>query len=186
MPPERQPRYALRASCPSEVPVGCPWEVPEVAEPGDEMAVAWARMRASHADREQVIDVLKAAFVQGRLAKDEFDLRVGHVLASRTVAELAALAADIPAGLTTARPPRPVPRWLDKKRPVTALAFLTAGAVSLFGLPYLVTVLTGGGPLRAQTVVFLVVVVTVLSVPLTTVLLRARLAKHGGKQSAAC
>jgi DUF1707 SHOCT-like domain len=41
-------------------------------------------LRASHADREQVIDVLKAAFVQGRLAKDEFDLRVGRVLASRT------------------------------------------------------------------------------------------------------
>ena len=40
-------------------------------------------LRASHADREQVIDVLKAAFVQGRLAKDEFDLRVGRVLASR-------------------------------------------------------------------------------------------------------
>ena len=151
------------------------------------MAVAWARMRASHADREQVIDVLKAAFVQGRLAKDEFDLRVGHVLASRTVAELAALAAGIPAGLTAARPPqRQAPAWLDQTRPVTALACVTAGAVSLFGLPYLVTVLTGGGPLRAQTVIFLVVVFTVLSVPLAAVLLRARLSKHDGKQSAAC
>jgi hypothetical protein len=28
-------------------------------------------MRASHADREQVIGILKAAFVQGRLTKDE-------------------------------------------------------------------------------------------------------------------
>ncbi len=35
-------------------------------------------MRASHADREQVIGLLKTAFVQGRLAKDEFDLRVGR------------------------------------------------------------------------------------------------------------
>jgi len=56
------------------------------------------RMRASHADREQVIELLKAAFVQGPLAKDEFDLRVGQALASRTVAELAALTAGIPAG----------------------------------------------------------------------------------------
>ena len=32
-------------------------------------------LRASHADREQVIGTLKAAFVQGMLAKDEFDLR---------------------------------------------------------------------------------------------------------------
>ena len=34
-------------------------------------------LRASHADREQVIGTLKAAFVQGMLAKDEFDLRRG-------------------------------------------------------------------------------------------------------------
>jgi len=66
-------------------------------------------MRASHADREQVIETLKAAFVQGRLDRDEFDLRVGQTFASRTYAELAAVTADIPARLTTARPPVPVP-----------------------------------------------------------------------------
>jgi len=52
-----------------------------------------------------VIDVLKAAFVQGRLAKDEFDLRVGQVLASRSCADLGAVIADIPAGLVSAQPP---------------------------------------------------------------------------------
>jgi hypothetical protein len=41
--------------------------------------------------------VLKAAFVQGRLAKDEFDARVGQTFASRTYAELAVITADIPA-----------------------------------------------------------------------------------------
>ena len=46
-------------------------------------------LRASHADREQVIGTLKAAFVQRRLAKDEFSLRAGQALASRTWAELA-------------------------------------------------------------------------------------------------
>ena len=160
-----------------------------MAGPGDVIAAGGdgrGCMRASHADREQVIEVLKAAFVHGRLAKDEFDARLGQVLMSRTCAELAALTAGIPPGLIAARPPRrQAPAWLDVK-PVTALTCVTTGAVSLFALPYLVTVLTGGGPLRAQTVVFLVVVFTVLSVPLTTVLLRARLAKHGGKQSAAC
>src|SRR5215471_9742913 len=55
---------------------------------------------ASHADRERVIAALRAAFVQGRLTKDEFDSRVGRALVSRTHAELAALTADIPAGLT--------------------------------------------------------------------------------------
>jgi hypothetical protein len=54
------------------------------------------RLRTSRADREQAIDTLKAAFVQGRLTKDEFDLRVGRALASRTYADLAALTADLP------------------------------------------------------------------------------------------
>src|SRR3984885_1810480 len=62
------------------------------------------RLRASHADREQVIEVLKAAFVQGRLAKDEFDARVGQAFTARTYAQLAAVTADLPAGLVTARP----------------------------------------------------------------------------------
>ena len=69
-------------------------------EPEDQMAVAAAarsRLRASHADREHVIDVLKAAFVQGRVTKDEFDARVGQAFASRTYAELAAVTVDIPA-----------------------------------------------------------------------------------------
>jgi hypothetical protein len=55
-------------------------------------------LRASHVDREQVISALKTAFVQGRLAKDEFDARLGQALASRTRAELAVITADIPAG----------------------------------------------------------------------------------------
>jgi DUF1707 SHOCT-like domain len=78
-------------------------------EPRDEMAAGGggcSHLRASHADRDQVIEVLKAAFVQGRLAKDEFDLRVGQVLASRSYADLDALTADIPAGPASA-PPTP-------------------------------------------------------------------------------
>jgi hypothetical protein len=79
------------------------------AKPGDDMSAAAAgrgRLRASHADREHVLDVLGAAFVQGRLTKDEFDMRVGQTFASRTSAELAALTADIPAGLIGAQSPR--------------------------------------------------------------------------------
>ena len=67
-------------------------------------------LRASHADRERVIGTLKAAFVQGRLTKDEFDLRVGQTFAARTYAELAALTADLPAGPADAAPPRPAAR----------------------------------------------------------------------------
>jgi alpha-beta hydrolase superfamily lysophospholipase len=50
-------------------------------------------LRASDADREQAIEALKAAFVQNRLAKAEFEAHVGRALASRTYAELAAVAA---------------------------------------------------------------------------------------------
>ena len=53
------------------------WGGAMMAGPGDEMAAAAGPgrgdLRASHADREQVIGTLKAAFVQGMLAKDEFD-----------------------------------------------------------------------------------------------------------------
>jgi Domain of unknown function (DUF1707) len=71
--------------------------MPMSTGPDDLAAAARGHLRASRADRERVIAVLKTAFVQDRLAKDEFDHRVGQVLASRTYAQLAELTADIPA-----------------------------------------------------------------------------------------
>jgi DUF1707 SHOCT-like domain len=82
--------------------------------PGNQRAAAQHRgqLRASHADREQAIEQLKAAFVDGKLTKDEFDLRVGQTLASRTYADLTAVTSDLharPAAVApvAARPPRP-------------------------------------------------------------------------------
>jgi uncharacterized membrane protein len=57
-----------------------------------------ARMRAGDADRERATDVLKAAFAEGRLTKDEYDQRVAHACASRTYGELAAITDDLPVG----------------------------------------------------------------------------------------
>ena len=74
------------------------------AEREDGAAGAWGQLRTSYADREQAIDLLKAAFVQGQLTKDEFSLRVGRVVASRTYADLAALTADIPGWVTSTQP----------------------------------------------------------------------------------
>jgi Domain of unknown function (DUF1707) len=78
--------------------------------PEDETAAAQGQGRghlfASHADRDQVIGVLKTAFVQGLLAKDEFDQRVGQAFASRTYAELAAVTVGLPGAPTTAQPPK--------------------------------------------------------------------------------
>src|SRR5258708_18048935 len=68
-------------------------------------AAARGRLRAADADREQVIDTLKAAFVQGWLTKDELGARAGQVLASRPYGPLSAITADIPAVLIEAQPP---------------------------------------------------------------------------------
>ena len=120
-----------------------------MAGPGDEIAAGAAgaggrgHLRASHADREQVIGTLKAAFVRGMLAKDEFDLRVGQTLAARTYADLAALTADLPAGLAAAKPPQPVRAQGDQKvlRPgrwiaVSTVAYAGAWAYELFLSPH--------------------------------------------------
>jgi putative transcriptional regulator len=72
-------------------------------------------LRASDADREQAIDVLKAAFVRDRLARAEFEARVGQALASRTYAELAAATGGIPGRLTADQPPG-MPARLRKLR----------------------------------------------------------------------
>ena len=64
-------------------------------------------VRASHTDRERVVETLKAAFVQGRLTKEELDARTGHALAARTYADLAALTADLSAAPVATQPPRP-------------------------------------------------------------------------------
>jgi Domain of unknown function (DUF1707) len=78
------------------------------AEPEDQMALgAGGRsgLRASHAEREHIVDLLKAAFVQGRVTKEEFDARVGQAFASRTYSDLAAVTADIPASQIANQPP---------------------------------------------------------------------------------
>ncbi len=97
--------------------------------PGDEPAAAGRdRLRAGHADREQVIGTLKAAFVQGMLAKDEFDARVSQAFASRTCAELAALTADLPAGLAAAGQARPPVRV---RRPLARAAARSGGCLTI-------------------------------------------------------
>ena len=62
-------------------------------------------LRAAQADREQTITVLKAAYAQGRLTKDELEARAGQAFASRTYAELDALTADLPAASPAAASP---------------------------------------------------------------------------------
>jgi hypothetical protein len=93
-------------------------------EPGDGMLPGgYGSMRASTADRERAIDVVRAAFAEGRLTGQECEQRAGQVLGARTYAELAALTADLPAGplgvLVAQLPGYPVPA---RPRPVNRLA----------------------------------------------------------------
>ncbi|GHI09270.1 hypothetical protein AQI88_31410 [Streptomyces cellostaticus] len=53
-------------------------------------------LRASHADRDRVVDVLTAAAADGRLTAPEHEERVTAALSARTLGELAALTADLP------------------------------------------------------------------------------------------
>jgi len=93
--------------------------------PESGVQAAAAGLRASRADRERVIDLLKAAFAQGRLDRNEFDARIGRALASRTYGELAAITADIPAELTGALPRRPPVR---ARRRISFNTAVTGGA----------------------------------------------------------
>jgi Domain of unknown function (DUF1707) len=105
------------------------------------------RLRASHGDREHVVDTLKAAYVHGLMTKDEFDARVSQTFASRTYAELALITADIPAGLAAAPPPL---RTGPAKASSPAHANLTPGERAIMGtgllaaLAIVVALLTGG------------------------------------------
>jgi hypothetical protein len=127
-------------------------------------------VRASDADRERVVDALKAAFVQGLLTKDDLGIRAGQALAARTYGDLAAIMAGIPAapasaGLArAARPGRPgragragqaaasarrrVVAWSAGVivPPALVAAFLTyyGGFIVLFLLTFVGTVVLGG------------------------------------------
>ncbi|MFF9349743.1 DUF1707 domain-containing protein [Streptomyces sp. NPDC014734] len=60
-----------------------------------------SELRASHADRDRVVDVLRIAAGDGLLTVDELDERVETALSARTLSELATLTADLPPASAT-------------------------------------------------------------------------------------
>ena len=125
-------------------------------------AQAAAGLRASRADRERVIDLLKAAFVQGRLDRDEFDARIGQAVASRTYGELAAVTAGIPAELTAALPRRPPVR---ARRRIPFNTAVTGGAC-MAGVVNagMVAVLLSRSPVAVVLFVVLTIIGTILAI----------------------
>src|ERR1700691_2116370 len=82
-----------------------------------------AYLRASTADRERAVDVLKAGYAEGRLTKDEYDARVGQAFTARTLGELARITADLPGG----HPPAPAWPPVRPKTNALAVASLACG-----------------------------------------------------------
>ncbi len=157
--------------------------------PGDEIAAAAGRrghLRASHADRERAIDVLKAAFVQGALAKDEFDLRVGRALASRTYMDLAALTADIP-GLTRAQRSPELRRESAHMKAFKVLVCVPAVFMSMFAAAVMAAgAADGGNPFEGLGIVvaLAVFVSVVVVIPLAALLVfHAWLDRRASRQS---
>ena len=122
-----------------------------MAGPGDEKAAAAvgrSQLRASRAGRREAADVLKAAFVQGWLAKDEFDARIGQARASRTYAELAAVTADVPAGLDGVPP-----RWPPRVNNAVKWGASGLGAPAILAAAVAFASLRGGGHYEAAALV---------------------------------
>jgi hypothetical protein len=101
-----------------------------------------ARMRACDADREHTADVLRTAFVEGRLSQDELDERLGRVYTSRTYADLASQTADLP--VARPRPPMLPPHPLPATNGLAVGSFV-CGLLQVFsfGLTAIPAVILG-------------------------------------------
>ncbi len=75
------------------------------------------RMRASDADRQQVVERLRASLADGRLKMDEYVERMGLAYEAVTYGDLAALQTDLPA--VPAARPEPAPRAAAPREPVS-------------------------------------------------------------------
>ncbi len=107
-------------------------------------------MRASDADRDEVLERLRRAHVEGRLDHDELTDRAGAALAARTVGELTGLTADLPPA-DLPRPRAGTPAWAGGVGPAVVAPpgghrANRAGLVLLIGICVTVgvAVLTGG------------------------------------------
>lgn len=94
----------------------------------------YVHMRASTADLERSIEVLKTSFAEGRLTRQELDQRVGLALVSRFFAELMALTEDLPVGTFGRLPAHPMtpPFRRTSRRALAMAALVLAGVVVVF------------------------------------------------------
>jgi hypothetical protein len=89
-------------------------------------------LRAGDRDRDQVAATLREQYAQGRLTMEEFDERVSAAYAAKTLGDLGALTADLPAEppveATRAWSPAKV-GWIAGAGALLAVAFVVAVVV---------------------------------------------------------
>ena len=76
------------------------------SEPGGE--IARSELRASHDDRDRVVEMLRVSAGDGRLTAEELDERLEQAMTARTYGELARLVADLPATGSAVSPAMPL------------------------------------------------------------------------------
>ncbi|MFJ9947002.1 DUF1707 and DUF4190 domain-containing protein [Kitasatospora sp. NPDC091207] len=149
---EQGPGYGGRPPQVPAKPYAQPYAQP-YPQPGP---MPQAAMRAAHTDRDRTVDVLKAAYAEGRLSADEYGQRFDAASAAQTYGELARLVADLPSGpMVTPMAPmtavgQPVPQTFLAPPPPrrtngVAVTSLVLGLLSLptGGLTGLPAVITG-------------------------------------------
>jgi len=72
------------------------------SEPGGE--ISRSELRASHDDRDRVVELLRVSAGDGRLTAEELDERLELAMTARTYGQLAKLVADLPAAGAAASP----------------------------------------------------------------------------------
>lgn len=87
-----------------------------------------SQLRASDQDRDRATSLLGAAYAEGRLTKDEFDVRLGQVADAQVFAQLDAVTADL-------IPPAPRPPAGSGGTNSMAIASVLCGAAQLIAGP---------------------------------------------------
>jgi uncharacterized membrane protein len=105
---------------------------------GQRRGVAKASLRASDADRDQAIEVLKNAFTEGRLSQDEYNDRMSRTYASKTYGELAAVTSDLPASY-----PEAPPAYRNRVNSMAVASLVCGVAEFFFGFPAIPAVVFG-------------------------------------------
>lgn len=104
-------------------------------------------IRASDADRERVVEILRQHNVEGRLTSAEFEERMSAAYAAKTMGALAELTTDLPVDLAAhARRAAEVARREEARKPVgRQVRAAVSSWVSLGVVLTVVWVLSGGG-----------------------------------------